>query len=312
MYESQDDTTIFIQLTQDDIDKVCRISDIAWEKYFSKPLPGYNGMKVFWGGKIQFFHLLNRNDQLEIIKSAHVSKYPQEYINKQKNVSENKFREFINEFIGFNEGNLLECHGIAHSVRTAIMAQLSCQQYFNNFKEYANMNPRILFCAISAALLHDIGRCFGGDKYDVFGSLSAEIADEILTEVGGFSDDEIEWIKEAIVIGGVDESNTKLFLNENGNILNDKQIIACVMGDSDSYEFERFRRCDINYTCVKKLRILTKDGKSPDEILNSLKRQDRQIYKRIPEPRKSGLNSGQLLNYAETLKEELVKLTMNK
>lgn len=307
MYESQDDTTIFIQLTQDDIDKVCRISDIAWEKYFSKPLPGYNGMKVFWGGEIQFFHLLNRNDQLEIIKSAHVSKYPQEYINKQKNVSENKFREFINEFIGFNEGNLLECHGIAHSVRTAIMAQLSCQQYFNNFKEYANMNPRILFCAISAALLHDIGRCFGGDMYDVFGPLSTEIADETLTEVGGFSDKEIAWIKEAIDNGGISENDVTNFSEENSDFLDGRQMIACLMGDADCYEYERFGDvlcCNIGYTSVKKLDLFTKDGANPDEILNNLKMDAQKLSERISEPEIDKVD----VNYSEFLRDELTKL----
>lgn len=270
-------------------------------------------MQVYWKGKLRFFHELERNDQIEIIKSAHVSNITPEELDQQKNSSDLDFEKFVPRIVSFNPGYFLACHGIGHSVRTAIMAYLCSIEYFHNFNEFKNFSSKTLLCCLSASLLHDIGRCLGGDGSDIFGETSAFIAGEILSKVGGFSDEEIEWIKEAIVIGGVNERNTKIFLNENGNILNDKQIIACIMGDSDSYEFERFKRCDINYTCVKKLGILTKDGNSPDEILNSLKSKNRQICKRIPEPRRwKKQGSGQYLNYSEILKEELLKITINK
>lgn len=146
-----------ITLTPNNIEKICQISEIAWQNYFSKPLPGYNGMKVFWKGEVQLFHLLDRSDQLDIIKSAHVSNVTPKEIERQKTASPQKFEAFINKFIGFNEGHLLSHHGIAHAVRTAILAQLSCEQYYKNFEEFKNLSQRVLFCSLSASLLHDIG-----------------------------------------------------------------------------------------------------------------------------------------------------------
>lgn len=296
-----------ITLSQTDIEQICKICDIAWKTYFSKPLPGYNSMKVYWKGKVQLFHLLNRDDQLEIIKSAHISNVTSQDIEKQKNESTSNYEKFISDFIGFNEGQLLKWHGIAHSVRTAILTQLACEQYFENFKEFKNMTSRILFCSISASLLHDIGRCFGGDMYDIFGSLSAEIAGQILTQVGGFSDVEINEIKEAIEIGGLNIKDVKTFSKENDDVLNNRQLIACLMGDADSYEFERFYdklSCKIEFTSVKRLGILTNDGRSPDEILNCLKKDARSLSERISEP---DINSSQI-NHITFLRDELIKL----
>lgn len=193
-------------------------------------------MQVYWKG------------EFEIIKSSHISKITPEELDEQKKSSDLDFERFIPRIVSFNPGYFLAFHGIGHSVRTAVMAYLCSIEYFHNFNEFKNFSSKTLLCCLSASLLHDIGRCLGGDGCDIFGETSAFIAGDILSEVGSFSKEEIEWIKEAIVI----ESNTKIFLKENGNVLNDKQIIACIMGDSDSYEFERFKRCDINYTCVKK------------------------------------------------------------
>ena len=298
-----------ILLTQRDIDTICEICEIAWRKYFSKPLPGYNGMKVYWKGKVQLFHLLNREDQIEIIQLAHISNITPHIIAKQKVSSSTEFEKFIDEFIGFNEGNLLSYHGIAHSVRTAIIGQILSQQYVKNFKEYQNMTPRTVFCSLSASLLHDIGRCFGGDMYDVFGSLSAEIAGEILNEVGCFSDEEINWIKEAIDVGGLNINDVKNFSAENGDILNERQLIACIMGDADSFEFERFYElhklcCDIKYTSIKKLGLLTKDGEYPDEILNDLKMVARSLAGKLSEPE---INTNQI-DHIKFLRNELTKL----
>lgn len=306
--------TTSLILSETDLDKICQINEIAWKNYFSKPLPEYKEMQIYWKGELHRFHELKRQEQIEIIKSAHVSRTTTEELEEQQKSSDLEFQIFMSKIVSFHPGFYLACHGIGHSVRTAIISYMCSNEYFRNFKEFQNFSPRILLCCLSASLLHDIGRCLGGDGSDIFGETSAFIAGEILSEIGCFSDDEIEWIKEAIVIGGIDEKKAKIFLNENGNVLNEKYIIACIMGDSDSFEFERFKRCDINYTSVKKLGILTNDGKVPDDILNSLKSLDRQINKRIQEPKKwkkSGLKSDQMCNYTEILREELLKLTVN-
>lgn len=295
-----------IKLTPADIDKVCQIGEIAWQKYFSKPLPGYSGMKVFWNGKEQLFHLMDRSDQVDIIKSAHVSRFTKKDIEMQRKASPKKFQTFINAFIGFNEGNLLAYHGIAHAVRTAIMAQLACEKYYENFEEFANLSPRILFCSLSASLLHDIGRCFGGDMYDVFGSLSAEIASEILNEVGGFSENEIDWIKEAIAFGGLNKDE----INSIEDVLNEKQLIACLMGDADSYEFERFADticCNIEYTSIKSLGLCAIDDKCTDDILNDLKNTANSLSKKISEPK----SSSDQIDHINFLRDELNKLNTN-
>ena len=95
-----------IRLSQNDIEKICQICNIAWKTYFCKPLPGYNDIKVYWKGKIQPFHLLNIDDQIEIIKSAHISNITDQDIEKQKNESKTNYEKFISDFIGINEGNL--------------------------------------------------------------------------------------------------------------------------------------------------------------------------------------------------------------
>lgn len=304
--ELQNAPTNFISLSPSDIEKICEICEITWKKYFSKPLPGYKGMKVHWNGKNQLFYQLNRKDQIKIIKSAHISKYSSGEIRKQIKASTSEFEEFVDEFIGFNEGNLSHCHGIAHAIRTAIIAQQSCQYYINNFTEFKKMSPRILFCAISASLLHDIGRSFGGDNYDIFGSLSADIAGEILTEVSGFSDEEIGWIKKAIDAGGLKKKDIEKFSVENCDILNERQMIASLMGDAESFEFERFSNpcCDISYTSIKKLRLLTDDGKCPDELLYYLKDYARDLADKISEP----IINRSHINYIEFLRNELTAL----
>lgn len=304
--EFQNESTNFISLSPNDIEKICEICEIAWKKYFSKPLPGYEGMKVYWNGENQLFYQLNRNDQIDIIKSAHVSTYTPDEIDKQINASTSEFEDFIDEFIGFNEGKLSSCHGIAHAIRTALIAQQSCQYYINNFTEFKKMTPRILFCTISASLLHDIGRCFGGDNFDIFGSLSAEIAGEILTEVSSFSDEEIGWIKNAIDAGGLKKEDIENFSIENGDFLNERQMIASLMGDADSFEFERFYDpcCDISYTSIKKLRLLTDEGNCPDELLNYLKDYAKDLSHKISEPRIKRSH----INYIEFLRNELTAL----
>lgn len=307
--EPQDnpDSTIIISLTQSDIDVLGQICELACKNYFFKPLPGYTGMKVFWEGKEQFFHSLKQDTQLQILLTAHASNFSPSYIRSQKNSSKEKYKDFIYRFIGFNEGQLLSNHGIAHAIRTAIISQISCESYVNNFKEYQNLDSRTLFCAMSASLLHDIGRCFGGDMYDVFGSLSAEIASKILNEVGGFSDDEIAWIKEAIDVGRLSEDDIENFSAEDGDVLDKRQLIACLMGDADSYEFERFKdktRCDINFTSVKRLNLSTKDGLCPDEILNDLTKVARNLSDKIHEPQIGEKKE----DYAQVLKDELMKL----
>lgn len=296
----QNRSTLF---SQGDLDKICKMCDIAWNNYFSKPLPGYQNMQVYWNGKLQLFRELNRNDQIEVIKSAHVPQMKAKELDKEKN-STTDIETIIHRVVLFCEGHLLIFHGIGHAVRAAIMAGLSSISYLNNFKEFQTMSSRTLLCSISASLLHDIGRCFGGDGSDIFGTTSAHIAGDILAKVGGFTDDEIFWIKEAIEIGGIHEKDVKNIQEQKCDFLNERQMIACIMGDADSYEFERFSNCDIKYTSIKKLALLRKDGSDPEEVLNNLKRMASALCERIKEP---GKNVG-TINYTTILRNELMKV----
>lgn len=280
-----------ICLSDSDIEILYQICEIANDNYFSQPLPGYNEMQVYYQGALHYFEELNRSAQLEIVKTAHVSRHTQEELEKQKDSTRSSFEMFIRSVVIFNKGNLLSCHGIAHSVRTAIIANYACVEYYKNFKEFENISSRTVVCCVSASMLHDIGRTLGGDGTDIFGETSAFIAGEILNQVDGFSPDEIDWIKEAIVIGGINSEDVRSSLRENGNVLNEKQMIACIMGDADSFEFERFGTCDVSYTSIKKLGILTKNGESPDFVLNFLKKKANDLTKRIVEPCLSDIKS---------------------
>lgn len=298
--QEPNDTTN-LKLTSNHIDLLCQICDKAWEKYFSKPLPGYNGIKVYWNGEIQHFQSLSRRDQLEIIKTSHTSNLTEQDIKYHKKSSSEEFEAFIKGFVGIKEGNLLQFHGIGHHVRTAIIANRASKEYFDNFSEYQKMTPQVLFCALAASLLHDIGRCYGGDMYDIFGSSSAEISGEILKEVGGFSAEEIEWIKEAIKVGGLNKRDVRL---SKESVLNEKQLIASLMGDADSYEFERFvdeTFCNISYTSIKRLDLHANGGRKTDDILNGLRRVAIDLLNEILEPETSESN----IDYKKILRDHL-------
>ena len=288
-------------LSLNDIEIICKICDIAWTNFFSQPLPGYNKMQVYSRGKLHFFNELDLNDQIEVIKSAHVAVLSPSELEGQKTPSE--IQNIIQRLVLFSEGHLLLFHGIGHAVRTAVIAFFVCCEYSEAFAEFDGISSRVFLCSVVAALLHDIGRCFGGDGTDIFGATSAFVAGEILTKVGGFSDDEIEWVKEAIEIGGIDENDVKKIRERSQKSLSEKEMIACIMGDADSYEFERFRNCDVSYTCVKKLGLLKKNGQKPDGILSLLKTKARDLSMRISEP--GSMNNK--FDYSETLRIELLK-----
>lgn len=301
----QDDSSkpdTFITLSSNDIEIICKICEIAWTNFFSQPLPGYNEMRVYSGGDLHLFQELELKDQIEVIKSAHVSVMNPSELEGQKTPSD--IRNIIQRLVVFSQGRLLMFHGIGHAVRTAVISFYASCEYSESFSEFECISPRVFLCSVVAALLHDIGRCFGGDGTDIFGSTSAFVAGEILNEVGGFSNDEIEWIKEAIEIGGMNENDAKKFNENPQKYLSEKEMIACIMGDADSYEFERFGNCDVSYTCVKKLGLLAKNGKKTDDILSLLKKKARELSKRISEPVNSMKNS---FDYSEILRSELVK-----
>lgn len=297
-------------LSSNDIETVCKICETAWNDYFSKPLPTYEGMQVYWDGKLQLFSKLDRDTQIKIIKSAHISNVKSQDLEKQKNTSADEFKSFVSHVVGFHPGKLLYWHGIGHAVRTAIMAQLSCIEYVKNFEAFRNMSSRVLLCAVAASLLHDIGRCLGGDMYDIFGETSAYIAGEILTKVGGFSKNEIESIKKAIDIGGINKDTAEETLKRNNGVLDGSQMIACLMGDADSYEFERFGQsnpCQIKYTSIKMLGFRTKNNEEPDVILNALKKRAKNITGMILEPWqiKNIGPTAEKINYIDILKNAL-------
>lgn len=293
--EHADAPQIINLLSAVDIEKIDEICKNAEQQYFSKSQPGYRGTQVYVNNQMQNFCQLNRDDQMKVLKSAH-TKWNADELQRLQNLSQAEFDKEMSEKIRSKTGRISTIHGVEHAVGAALMAQVLCTEYLNKFSAFANMSSRVCLCSIVAALLHDIGRTLAGDSLDISGATSAHIAENILTKVGGFSKTEIGWIKNAIENGGFSKHKIdptyKKEVQSGKRTLSENLMIACIMGDADRYEFERFKskKCNISYLSPNELGLATKNGDTPDNTLNSLKNGENKIL-RIVKSTKSHYNS---------------------
>ena len=63
------------------------------------------------------------------------------------------------------------------------------------------------------------------------------------------------------------------------SVLSKELLVACIMGDADRLQFERFNKnkCNIDCLSIKEIGLSTKDGKSTNGILDSLKDEEGKV-----------------------------------